>query len=92
MFRLPASLLQQEINIKLGSKSPSEYFSHLFDQVESGGLKYGGIESMSELKSNLAVNCIPDIALHGDIHAYDSFLVERRIMMAAKIREYYYSL
>jgi len=85
-------ITQQEINIKLGSKSPLEYFTQLFDQVNNGELKYGGIKTETELHKNLALNCIPESAFKGDIGIYESFLQERRILMAQKIKSYYYSL
>lgn len=85
-------ITQQEINIKLGSKSPLEYFTQLFEQVHNGGLKYGGIESESELHDNLALNCIPESAFKGEVDVYETFLEQRRVLMANKIKAYYYSL
>lgn len=85
-------LTQQEINIKLGSKSPKEYFNQLFEQVATGDFRYGGIDSEDELRRNLEINCIPESALNGEIDVYESFLEERRVMMAKKIKEYYFSL
>lgn len=85
-------ITQQEINIKLGSKSPLEYFTQLIEQVHNGGLKYGGIESESELHENLALNCIPELAIQGVVDVYETFLGQRRVLMAKKIKAYYYSL
>lgn len=85
-------ITQQEINIKLGSKSPLEYFTQLFDQVNNGALKYGGIETESELYANLDMNCIPECAFQGDVGVYESFLEKRRVLIASKIKDYYYSL
>ena len=85
-------ITQQEINIKLGSKSPLEYFTQLFDQVNSGTLIYGGIETESELYANLDMNCIPECAFQGDVGVYESFLEKRRVLIASKIKDYYYSL
>lgn len=85
-------LMQQEINIAIGAKSPDVYFSELKEQCEGGKMIYGGIETMDELLSNLKTHCIPESIFSLDINGYDSFLEERRQLMSDKIRNYYYSL
>jgi hypothetical protein len=85
-------LMQQEINIAIGAKSPDVYFSELKEQCECGKMKYGGIETMDELLSNLKTHCIPESIFSLDINGYDNFLEERRQLMSDKIRNYYYSL
>ena len=85
-------LMQQEINIAIGAKSPNVYFSELKEQCEGGKMIYGGIETMDELLSNLKTHCIPESIFSLDINGYDSFLEERRQLMSDKIRNYYYSL
>jgi hypothetical protein len=85
-------LMQQEINIAIGAKSPDVYFSELKEQCEGGKMKYGGIETMDELLSNLRTHCIPESIFNLDINGYDSFLEARRQLMSDKIRNYYYSL
>lgn len=85
-------LMQQEINIAIGAKSPNVYFSELKEQCEGGKMKYGGIETLDELLSNLKTHCIPESIFSLDINGYDSFLEERRQLMSDKIRNYYYSL
>jgi hypothetical protein len=74
------------------AKSPYVYFSELKEQCEGGKMKYGGIETMDELLSNLKTHCIPESIFSLDINGYDSFLEERRQLMSDKIRNYYYSL
>lgn len=85
-------LMQQEINIAIGAKSPDVYFSELKEQCEGGKMKYGGIETMDELLSNLKTHCIPESIFSLDINGYDNFLEDRRQLMSDKIRNYYYSL
>jgi hypothetical protein len=85
-------LMQQEINIAIGAKSPDVYFSELKEQCEGGKMKYGGIETMDELLSNLKTHCIPESIFSLNINGYDNFLEERRQLMSDKIRNYYYSL
>lgn len=85
-------LMQQEINIAIGAKSPSFYFSELKEQCLSGKLKYGAINSIDELMQNLKTHCIPEIVFDTGIDGYNQFLVERRKLMAEKMRYYYNTL
>jgi len=84
--------MQSEINIKIGNKAPKEYFADLIQQCSGGGLKYGGINSLEELKENLGMNCIPESIFTMTFENYEEFLEQRRLLMAKKIRDYYYTL
>lgn len=84
--------MQSEINIKIGNKSPNIYFKELETQCSTGELKYGGIDSKYNLLKNLEMNCIPDTIFEMDINSYDEFLKQRRVLMAEKMQNYYYSL
>lgn len=85
-------LMQQEINIAIGAKSPDIYFKELHQQCEGGKKRYGAIETMDELLKNLDTHCIPHSIFEKNVDGYDSFLEERRKLMAEKIRKYYNSL
>jgi hypothetical protein len=85
-------LMQQEINIAIGNKSPEKYFNEIKDQCEGGKKKYGGIDMMDELGENLKTHCIPAAIFEMDIEHYDNFLAERRMLIANKIKKYYKSL
>jgi hypothetical protein len=84
--------MQQEINIKVGDKSPETYFKQVIEQCNGGEKFYGGIDTLAELHKNLEMNCIPSSVFEMNIMDYDQFLQERRQLMAKKIREYYFSL
>lgn len=84
--------MQSEINIAIGDNPPATYFSELKDQCNGGEEKYGSICNLDELKDNLAAHCIPDGMETRDADCYDTFLQERRDLMALKIRDYYRSL
>jgi len=84
--------MQSEINIRVGNKAPSIYFNELKEQVKNGGLKYGGIKNIETLKENFKMNCIPETIFNMNINDYDAFLKQRRILMAQKIKNYYFSL
>jgi hypothetical protein len=77
-------LAQSEINISIGDKAPSVYFPELLSQCDGGRRKYGGITSTEDLKSNLSMNCIPETIFNGAADDYDSFLEQRRRLMAKK--------
>lgn len=81
-------MAQSEINITIGDKAPEVYFGELREQVNGGSKRYGGITDEAALRENLEMNCLPASLLDGDPMEYDSFLVERRLLMAEKIRQW----
>jgi hypothetical protein len=84
--------MQSEINIRIGNKAPNIYFNTLLQQCETKELQYGGIDTMEELSCNLKSNSIPYSVFDFTLDHYDQFLLERRRLMATKMRGYYYSL
>lgn len=86
-------LMQQEINIAIGAKSPDVYFNELKQQCTGEvKLKYGGIDNLPELMQNLKTHCIPETIFDMTVENYNEFLEQRRKLMARKMKEYYYSL
>ena len=83
---------QDAINIKIGSKSPHLYFADVVAQCEGAPLKLGGLDHADELQANLAAHCLPPEVLSMTVEDYPQFLVQRRALMAEKIRRYYLSL
>lgn len=81
-------MAQSEINIAIGDKAPRDYFAELRAQVNGGPRRYGGITDPEELKANLEMNCLPTAFLDDTPLDYDAFLVERRRLMAEKIRQW----
>ena len=84
--------MQSEINIKIGNKSPSTYFQSLIEQIKAGTKIVSGIDNEEDLFSNLESNSIPKEIVTMEIDSYEAFLESRRKIMAAKIRDYYFSL
>jgi hypothetical protein len=82
------AVTQTEINIAIGDRDPVEYFSELGQQCASGSLKYGGITDRDEMEENLGQHCIPG-GLDGVFDDYETFLAERRKLMASRVREYF---
>ena len=86
------ALMQSEINIAIGAKPPAKYFAELDQQCANGSPKYGAICDRDELLENLQQHCVPE-AIFGELaDDYDTFLVERRKLMAARIKEYFAKL
>lgn len=81
--------MQSEINIKIGNKAPKAYFDILKSQCEGGPITLGSIDTMDELKKNLRMNCIPESIMGMGFDDYESFLAERRKLMARHIQRYY---
>ena len=70
-------VMQSEINIAIGAKPPSTYFSSLWEQCRTKAPRYGGITDPDELQENLAAHCIPDGMDTASIEGYDTFLQNR---------------
>lgn len=85
-------LAQSEINIAIGDKPPSQYFSQLKEQCSGGKKLYGGITNLQELNENFKVHCIPQDMETRTESDYIEFLNERRKLMAQKMKQYYFSL
>ena len=81
-------VMQREINIAIGDTAPTTYFSQLQSGCREGVPPYGGISNSEELRKNLEAHCIPEDVFDN----YDKFLEERRKLIVAKIRDYYFSL
>jgi hypothetical protein len=84
--------LQSEINIKIGKKTPKDYMSDVVKQTQGGDVKYGGITDSNKLAENLKQHCIPVGFENMEVGDYETFLQERRKLMAQKIKAYYLAL
>jgi hypothetical protein len=87
-------MMQSEINIAIGDKSPADYFSKLLEYCSNGNenFAYGAITDLDEIKDNFAIHCIPEGMENKNIDHYEEFLQERRKLMAQKIKKYYWKL
>lgn len=84
--------LQQDINIAIGDKPPSEYMKSVFDQCHEGIMIFGGITTQDELENNLSCNALPINLAAYEYESYDAFLESRRHSMAKLIKDYYLKL
>jgi len=85
-------MMQSEINISVGDKSPSEYFSRLIEHCNNGSAFFGAINDIDQMKENFKAHCIPEGMNNKSIEQYEEFLQERRKLMAEKIKYYYWQL
>ena len=85
-------VMQGEINIAIGDDPPATYFQALWQQCKNSKARYGGITDADMLRENLATHCIPDGMEEAEVGDYAGVLQQRRLLMAAKIRDYYRSL
>ena len=81
-------LAQSEVNIAISDKAPALYFQQLAEQCRGGRQRYGGICDRESMRENFRANCIPESLLDGDIPEYEVFLLERRKLMALKLRSW----
>ena len=84
--------LDTQINISIGEKAPSDYFALVFNQCNTKSLAVGTITDPNDLKENLAINCIPENIVSMTHVNYEEFLLQRRKLMAKKIKNYYYKI
>lgn len=84
--------LDTQVNISIGKRSPSDYFSIVINQCDDGDMKIGTITNFEDYKTNLKVNCIPDDIDRMTVEQYEDFLVNRRQLMAEKIHQFYLSI
>lgn len=85
---------QTEINIQIGPDAPAKYLGYVRDvQCAGGETKYGGITSPDDLTTNLTEDCCLPMGLADmTFEDYPTFLLERRKLIAARLKEYYFSL
>jgi len=86
------AVTQTEINIAISDKPPAVYFREIAEQCCGGKRKYGAITDLDGMRTNLTENCIsPDVLTDG-VPDYETFLLERRNLMAAKMQSFFRSL
>ncbi|PQJ32381.1 hypothetical protein BST92_10790 [Nonlabens arenilitoris] len=83
---------EQATNIKVGKMPPNVYLDLVKKEIDNQEIKISTIDSYEILKENLVANDIPQELMNYTHENFKDFLVERRRMMAFKIRRYYESL
>ena len=84
--------LDPQVNKAISDNAPCIYFAQANKQCETKEITLGNISDETLLAINLAENCIPTNIAEMDVSSYDTFLIERRKMMAKLIEKYYKGL
>ncbi|MBA4184541.1 MAG: DUF262 domain-containing protein [Acidobacteria bacterium] len=84
--------MQSEINIKVGNKPPKDYFELINAQIAGNNGRLSGLSTEQEVTENLKMNCVPVEIMQMSFDDYSDFLIQRRKLMANKIKDYYFSL
>ncbi len=84
--------LDTQINKLISDDAPNKYFQIVFDQCDTKSPMYGNITEKDVLSQNLVQNCIPQNIVSMTSDDYETFLNERRNLMASKIKDYYFKL
>lgn len=84
--------LDTQVNKAIGNNPPCVYFAKVKEQCKTGNIQLGNIADEALLASNLAENCISQNIVDMDVRDYDTFLAERRKLMARMVERYYKGL
>ena len=84
--------LDTQVNKAISDDAPNVYFGKVKDMIQSGHVSFGNMLSDEQLQKNLQDNCIPPGIVDMTVENYEEFLIERRKLMAAFIRDYYRGL
>lgn len=84
--------LDRPVNESIGKKAPKEYFNVALNQCQTKVAECGSIIDETQLYQNLEANSIPLSVFEMGHEDYNSFLEQRRTLMALKIRKYYENL
>lgn len=83
---------EQVLNIQLGNDSPKIYMAKIQNDIESESNKITSLKTINKLNENLKMHCIPVHLNERDASGYSEFLVQRRQLMAQKIKDFYKGL
>lgn len=83
---------QSEINIKIKAAAPCEYMAEVLKRIENKEPTIGGIIDKEDLMESFRQSCILEEFVNYTIDDYKQFLEQRRLLMAQKIKDYYFNL
>ena len=75
-----------------GNDSPKIYMAKIQNDIESESNKITSLKTINKLNENLKMHCIPVHLDERDASEYSEFLVQRRQLMAQKIKDFYKGL
>ena len=71
---------------------PKDYIKLVIEQMKGHDDPICGIKSKKALRENFQMHCVPPGFEDMTINDYGEFLAQRRVLLAHKIRDYYFSL
>ncbi|MGJ9460474.1 GmrSD restriction endonuclease domain-containing protein [Oceanobacillus sp. CF4.6] len=83
---------EQVVNLAIKDEAPSNYMDHVKLQLNDMKSRIGEITNTEQLKMNMKMNCVPDSLFNMDASNFETFLEERRELMANKIKNFYENL
>ncbi|MGG5487598.1 GmrSD restriction endonuclease domain-containing protein [Gaetbulibacter sp. PBL-D1] len=83
---------EQATNIKVGMMTPHDYLAKVMEQILNKVYDISTLDSRKDLEENLWHNDIPNTIYTSTHIDYNDFLIERRKLMAAKIKAFYEQL
>lgn len=83
---------EQATNIKVGKLEPKQYLDRVKSEIANNTNDISTIDREAILNDNLSNNDIPSLLHEADHSSYESFLEERRKLMAQRIKDYYKTL
>jgi hypothetical protein len=83
---------EQIVNLAIKDKAPFLYMDLVKQQCNGETSSIGEIMDFQDLMVNMEMNCIPQSLFTLDYTKYEEFLIERRQLMATKIRKFYEKL
>jgi hypothetical protein len=83
---------EQATNIKVGKLPPVEYCTKVKEQIKDGVIDISTIDNEQLMAKNFEMNDIPLSVMSAYFDDYDTFLSDRRKLMAKKIQEFYQNL
>lgn len=85
-------MTETAINIRIGNREPAQYLAEVEQQIASQTPTLGEIKSEADLALTFQDNAVPLSLRETTFVNYETFLEERRKLMAQKLKDYYFSL
>ena len=86
------AFIEQQINIRISDKVPAIYLDLVKQDIAENKKQYTSLSNLKAFEDNLIENCIPTKWQEFNSSTYNDFLIERRKLMAEKIKSYYRGL
>lgn len=86
------AMTETAVNIRIGNRLPADYLDEVKTQIRSGQTTLGEITTEAELDKSFEENAVPESLFETTVENFEDFLIERRRLMAKKMKEYYFSL